>query len=403
MARAEIKLTTLDLLAGARVEAARALPYLAKGLWRLTFIESVEVPTFTVDSRWRVYCNPEFTRVCAREGTLAGAVLHEALHRILRHEARSKAIGADDHKHANDCQDCEINARIDEARSAKGAPVRLPSCGIHARDFGWPVGLAWEEYYRLPRKQSPDPKSGGKNPCSGGSGATGKGEPWELPPDAPGGVSEAEGEIVRAQVAEATRQYAEAHGRGALPSGILRWAEEFGTPPPVPWRELVVATVRYQLAAKMGPAPSYARQSRRTWDSMALPVHRLPLANVCIVCDTSGSMSTDDLGKIIASVLEAVEALGKITAVGCDSNATEPVEVRHVDDLREALAGGGGTDMRVGLAKAAESMPDAIVCVTDGETPWPDAAPDGISVTIVLTRKSECTAPTWAQVIEAID
>ena len=132
-------------------------------------------------------------------------------------------------------------------------------------------------------------------------------------------------------------------------------------------------------------------------------MHRLPTATVCIVGDTSGSMGDADIGKIIASVLDAVEALGKVTAIGCDAAAYEPVEVRHVDDLREALKGGGGTDMRVGIARAVESAPDAIVVVTDGETPWPGEAPE-VPVTIVLTRKDPCMdLPAWAQVVDAAD
>jgi predicted metal-dependent peptidase len=402
MARRESKLTTLDLLAGARVEACRKLPYLAKGLWRLTFIECDKVPTFAVDSKWRVYCNPEFTRACMKEGSLAGGVVHEGLHRILKHEKRAKCIHAEDHEHANICQDCEINERIDEARSAKGDTLRLPTCGVHARDYGWPESLSWEEYYRLPRAEQKKDKP---NPCSGGSGTTGKRQPWELGDEAPGGVSEAEGEIIRAQVAQAVKEHADGRGRGTVPAGILRWAEDYGAPPPVPWRELVAAQVRYQIEAKRGPSPSYARPSRRLWDSMSLPVHRLPTATVCIVGDTSGSMGERDIGKIIASVLDAVEVLGKVTAIGCDAEAYEPVEVRHVDDLREALRGGGGTDMCVGLAKAAESRPDAIVCVTDGITPWPAEAPEGIPVVVVLTRAESdyCAPPAWAQVIEAAD
>ena len=417
----ETKLTTLDLLAGARVEACRKLPYLAKGLWRLTFVESAEVPTFAVDSKWRVYCNPDFTRVCLAEGTLAGAVVHEGLHRILKHEKRGHAIHAEDHEHWNRAGDCEINARIDHTLHDDKRAIRLPSCGIHARDFGWQDDLSAEEYYRLPRKQEqsggkpgkPGDGSGGKpgagdskekpNPCAGGSGATGHREPWELGDDAPGGVSEAEAEVIRAQVAQAVKDHAEAKGRGTVPDGILRWAEEYGAPPPIPWREMVAAQVRYQIEAKRGPSPSYARPSRRIWDSISLPVHRLPTATVCIVGDTSGSMGDADIGKIIASVLDAVEALGKVTAIGCDAAAYEPVEVRHVDDLREALKGGGGTDMRVGIARAVESEPDAIVVVTDGETPWPGEAPE-VPVTIVLTRKDPCMdLPAWAQVVDAAD
>ena len=392
------------------MRAAHFLPYLGAALYRLTFIECEDVPTFGVDEHWRVYCNPKFTRQCFDDKTVIGGVIHEVLHPTLHHKKRAQVIGATDHAHANVCEDCEINHRIDEARiKVQGFPetIALPPCGVHARDFGWQPGLMWEEYYKLPRPEKKEDDKPEDKPCSGGSGATGQKAPWEKPGDAPGGVSEAEGEIIRAQVAEAIRKHVEAKGRGSVPAGLLRWAEEFGEPPPVPWHDLVAAQVRYQIEARRGPAPSYARPSRREWDSMSLPVHRLPTSNVCIVGDTSASMTSEgadsDLSKVIATVWDAVETLGKVSAIGCDSDASEVVEVRHIDDLREALSGGGGTDMRVGLAKAAESNPDVIVCVTDGDTLWPHEAPDDIPVVVVLTRDpGNCEAPpSYAQVIFA--
>jgi predicted metal-dependent peptidase len=112
-------------------------------------------------------------------------------------------------------------------------------------------------------------------------------------------------------------------------------------------------------------------------------------------------MGDRDIAKAIATVLDAAGSVANVTAVGCDSEATEPVRVQSLEDIRDALRGGGGTDMRVGLAKAAESQPDAIVCVTDGETPWPHEAPEGIPIIVVLTR--EYSAPSWAETILATD
>src|SRR4029077_19391082 len=107
----------------------------------------------------------------------------------------------------------------------------------------------------------------------------------------------------------------------------------------------------------------------------------------------------DDLGSALTCVFDACEALGQISVVSCDAEAGEPVEVRHVDDLREHLRGGGGTNMIVGIARAAEHDPDAIVVVIDGDTPWPEKEPDA-ALTVVLTRECHHPPPAWADVIQ---
>lgn len=390
-----IELSFVDFVSEGRFRAAQKLPYLAKALWRLTFVECTEVPTFAVDSHWRVYCNPAFTKEAFYDKTLAGDIIHECLHRVLEHEKRAKLTKAEDGDKWNRAGDAEINERIRDAR------VDVWAKAIYPETEGWEPRHSAEEYYRCDCK---DGKGGGRGKCSGGSGVTGKPLPFEKgepSPEVRGGVTEAEAIVVRAQVAQAIKAHAKA--RGNVPAELLRWAESFGTPPPVPWHELVSAQVRYQIEAKLGPSPSYARPSRRMWDSIVLPVHRLPVPTVAVVGDTSGSMVEGDIAKIVATVYDGVDTLGRLLAVGCDAAASEVVEVNHIDDLRQALRGGGGTDMRVGLAKAAEAAPDCIVCVTDGETPWPDAPPDGIPVVIVLTRgaPSYRPPPAWATVIDA--
>lgn len=395
-----------DILALARFQAARAVPYLARGLWACTYIESEEVPTFAIDHKWRVLVNPAFARACEQEGSLGAALVHEALHNVLRHGTRARilagqSLDGDTHDLAwiawNRAGDCEINYRIDELKGLK-----LPSCGIHAQDFGWEPGQAAEAYYR----ESPKKEGRKSGSCAGGSGA-GCPHPGEkaLPKDGepgPQGLSEAEGDLVSASVAQAVKDAA-ASKPESVPKGLLRWAETFGDPPAVDWRQLVQARVRHAVSTRKGPSPSYARQSRRSMGcAMILPVYRQALPQITIVCDTSGSMGDSDIGKSLAAVADACLALGSVKACACDAAAGDVVEVSHPDDSKEVFTGGGGTDMLAGIAAALDGNPDCIVVCTDGETAWPTEAPS-VPVVIVLTRNPTYCGrpPAWAEVIPA--
>ena len=163
------------------------------------------------------------------------------------------------------------------------------------------------------------------------------------------------------------------------------------------------ARIAYATQAKRGLTPSYARPSRRDMGcAMILPVYRAPVPRVSLMLHASGSMGQGDIGTALAIVVDACLALGHVQAVACDATAGDVVDVRRVDDLRDYLKGGGGTDMVAGIARAEETSPDGIVVVTDGETPWPSEAPS-VPVVVVLTRDpSYCgRPPTWASVVQA--
>jgi predicted metal-dependent peptidase len=390
------RLTVRDTIDKARWHATKKFPYLSRALFAATFVETDKVPTMAVDKRFRVYFNPAHIRECELESfdAVIEGVVHEILHPTLRHETRARASHAADHAHWNRCGDCEL------VQSIRAAGIKLWSKGLTPEKMGWPEDLTAEEYYKLPRDQDPR----GNPTCSGGSGAGGNPGPWELTPGeaGPAGLSDTEADVLRAVVAQAIREHAERKGRGSVPGGMLRWAESMLAPPTIDWKAMIAARVRYHIDSRLGPVASYARPSRRDAGGLVLPVHRSPRANVVIVGDTSGSMGDTDIGKVLGVVHEAVLALGVIKALGCDSAAVDPVEIHHIDDLREALKGGGGTNMAAGIERAARDNPDAIVVVTDGDTDWPDDPPES-PVVIVLTRQTRCAVPTWADVIDASD
>ena len=347
-----------------------------------------------------MYVNPEYIRKCAEDDTLVGEILHELLHPTQRSWTRCKAIQGE-HRRWNAAHDAEIDQQVEIMSNFKGERPKLVSERVKPETLGGKPGMVAEELYRLSQEKHPTKTI--KCHCSGGSGVTGVKAEWESSPggkgkELPQGLSEAESTLVLAAMAQDVLKHAEKRGRGSVPSGILRWAEEFGDAPPIDWRSMVQAKIRYAIDSKRGASPSYARPTRRSSGGLVLPVHRMPVPRVTIVGDTSGSMREEDIGGILAVVYDACETLGKVSVVSCDAAATEPVEIRHLEELKEHLLGGGGTDMVEGIRMAESNSPDAIVVVTDGDTPWPDEEPS-VPVTVVLTRRPYGEPPTWAEVV----
>jgi len=87
---------------------------------------------------------------------------------------------------------------------------------------------------------------------------------------------------------------------------------------------------------------------------------------------------------------------------GADLAAARPpaigavTRVCRVGDVR--LAGGGGTDLRVGMeaAESAHPLPDVVVALTDGCTPWPDRPTRArLVIAVIGDRVAAQHVPEW--------
>ncbi|MBV1850200.1 vWA domain-containing protein [Catellatospora tritici] len=379
-------------LLAARLRAAQDRPYLATALYSLTIVASEQVPTMGVDRHWRCYANPRFVAETPVD-QLAAVWIHEVAHLLRDHHGRADRLPvADrrDHHRLNIAQDCEINDDL----LADGLP--LPESRVDPKALGLPIGQLFEQYLpSLPNTRYVLVECG--------SGAHGNPMPWELDPAGAAGVPGVEADAIRRQTAHAMRGHQ--RSRGKLPAGWQRWAQQV-LEPVVDWRQALTGAVR-EAAAWAGGAVDYTyqRPSRRgaALRGVVLPSLRAPLPRVAIVVDTSGSMSEDDLAAVmgeISGVLRAVGVRGnRVTVLACDADVHATRKVATVGEV--VLAGGGGTDMRVGVAAAlaVPQPPHVVIVLTDGYTPWPEAALSRTRIIAGLVGDQPPTPPGWIESI----
>ncbi|UBI35105.1 MULTISPECIES: vWA domain-containing protein [Streptomyces] len=400
-----------DKLFAARLYAARVRPYLATALFALRPVASWRVPTMAVDRYWRCYVSPAFV-AGTPVGELAGVWVHEVSHLLRDHHGRGDRIarergltGRGDRLRMNIAADCEINDDV------YGDGLVRPEGAVVPAALGLPEGELMEDYlsrFGLGRYD----RDLAWLDC--GSGADGLEREWELGPEGADALSEQERDAVRFRVAQGITARP-----GDSPRGWRRWAEEVFHPPQ-PWRELLGAAVRSAATGSgAGEDYSYGRPARRSAGvpGAVLPSLRRRPPRVTVVVDTSGSVSDAELGGALLEVAAISRAVGcrrdLVTVVSCDAAAQGVHLLCRAEGI--PLVGGGGTDLRAGFARALEApgRPDAIVVLTDGQTPWPDVRPPCRTV-VGLFRRPDAgpswdeddpghvpdAPPAWARVVE---
>jgi predicted metal-dependent peptidase len=391
-----------ELFTLARLRATIAWPQLAPAVWALRTPVPVQGlaakcgGAVATDMRWRVYYDPEEIKSFT-PGQAAATLVHEAWHCLHGHAERVRDAGIEPRWQAavNAATDASINGDMERCAPAPLWPYEV----ITPKVLAMPVGLPWEQYYPAAKLLcGPDAKA------RGGSSADGMPRDWEAP-SSPGdtGADRAERESVRRQVARAISRM----GPYAAPAGWRRWASEIVSGPRVPWQQLLGAALRGGLATASGMV-DYSRQvpsRRQAVTPVLLPTLRRPVATVDVLVDTSGSMGADELGRALAEVEGIIRATGAAVRVySCDAEVHGGVQrVSQANAVH--LVGGGGTDMRPGIALVERQRPlaDTLVILTDGYVcAWPKAKPHVGRVVVGLlgTHSGRGSLPPWALGVE---
>jgi predicted metal-dependent peptidase len=381
-------------LVAARTWAASRFPYLASALFAAAVTAQPECRTIAVDRTWHIHVDP--TVLEALDVEEVGKVLvHLSGHLLREHALRAETLrveGDEGRAQWNRAADAEIN---DDLAGDGAVPTVAPDV---------PASLGCEDH-QLAESYYARGRSGPRHwDC--GSGCDNGDRSW----DASGGIDREQSQLLRLGVAADIQRRAHQEP-GTIPGGWRRWAESV-LPSRVDWRRVLAAEIRNGIANAAGKVDyTYRRPARRAsvTPDVVLPSLYRPLPNVAVVCDTSGSMHEALLTRALAEVEGLLVRGGlrqaQVRVLAVDTNVHA---VRRVTSARQVeLAGGGGTDMGVGIAAAAglRPKPSVIVVLTDGFTPWPAQAPKGVRVVIGLLTQHEgmslsrFPAPGWARVV----
>jgi predicted metal-dependent peptidase len=359
-----------------------------------------------MDKHGRMYINPQVIKNWQPEH-IATILVHEMFHFLNEHFDR---IGTRDQKRWNIATDMEIANTL----CAMDFRLDTPVPHVTPEQYNLPDNLLAEEYYDMLRDKSEgggedtsgngDENNNGNSSGSGnghpsGSASDGIEKPWELPPDDAEhpGLSDAEQELMRREVARAIEQHFK--DKGNIPAGLKRLCTRIRRKNGVDWRTLLRRAVKQTIYIRgSGDQFSYRHPNRRRQDSnFIFPSLERIRPNVAVVIDTSGSMDSAELQKAVQEVDALLQEIrSEITVLSVDAEVHTVQRIRNANHVQ--LEGGGGTNMMVGIRTAAglKQKPNLIIVITDGYTDWNEQKPPKTPPVIaVLTNRNSETPPAW--------
>jgi len=390
----------------ARVKLMLGEPYLASAIARFPVVNARDMDwcgSMATDGYY-IYVDPAF---CAGldPDEIAFVFAHEVMHCVLGHIDRR---GDRDPGVWNLAIDYATNLMLVELG------LKMPKVGLYDRRF---QGMTAEGIYacladpplpglatgETPRRL----RAGGRAPHAGddanGGEVCGKGWDLHLSPDDLRGRSVRAIEFPTAEERKRmriaiTRAMAEKL-HGSAP-GLFESEIRQAGGGEVPWRTLVS---RFFTGLRRDDYRLMPPNKKHLWRGIYLPTMGVPgPSHIVAAVDTSGSMSDEDLARILAELdkLRSVTEC-RLTLIQCDAS------IQKVDDFdawtptrfdRFRFVGRGGTsflpvfDWIRGEALRTHFLPDALIYLTDGFGAFPERPPE-YPVVWIMTEQCSREAP----------
>lgn len=396
MSRKHIK----DLPPGMRLPAARAhaggvMPYFLGGIQNLSPQEAPGLGTFGVtETGFLLVDSDVLAKLFVDE--MSTILLHEYLHVYFNHSDRFREmirkglLDTSDMELFNDAADAEINDNLQDANCVFPRAEVMGGDPVTAESLGMKRGLTAESYAIALKKKGHKPNrppKGGQGGLPACGSAAGNPVADEPPGNDPNAKTPADNDVQRKadsqQVANAVKS------RGSVPAGIALTAEGLLAEPKVRWEDELAVEVQKGVRHKAGMADyTFSNRSHMQGamemmfgeESPVLPGTHAPLAKIALVVDTSGSMGSS-YPRILREAQGVLKASGgaRTTVVACDAKVHSLVEVKSVEEIKQNLKGGGGTDFRPAFSALQklppDRRPDLVVFATDGMGAYPEVEP----------------------------
>ena len=332
---------------------------------------------------------------------LSFVVLHEGMHKGLRHLTTWRTLFEKNPRLANMACDYVVNRMIVKADPTESV-VQFPRkpdgtrLGLYNPDYD---GMSAVQIFRLLEQEqdNPNENSSGQGGGSGGDESFdehGWDEAKEMSPEEEKALQKEIDHAMRRGEAEAKRCGA---GKGDIPAEVGQLLR-----PQIDWREALREFVTAHCTAK--DDSTYRRLNRRfhALDLIMPTTYGENLGHIVLGGDLSGSMWCGDpspMQKILSEVVHVTRICNPehVDLLYWDSHVAGHEEYKRGDYESIASAmrprGGGGTDPRCveRYLKENNIRPDCIVMLTDGETfgQWGSNWPAPVLWVVVDNPKAE--------------
>jgi len=291
--------------------------------------------------------NPQFFEDLTEEERV-GLIAHEAWHVALQHMFREDGK---DHEVWNKAGDYVINQLLHDAS------YDLPSGGLQDNQFrDWSTNQVYD--YLMEQDEQKNSGNGDffcdvREPPKGGDGETDKEAAEKLK------------NTVKGILVKATNQSKmQGEQAGNIPAEILRELDKLINPI-LPWETLLD---RF-LSDHCKDDYSWARPNKRFMPDMIMPSQfSESLGSITIAIDTSGSITDDDMSKILSEITSIKERFNpkELIILDCDYDIhSEYVVTEDMQICDLQFRGGGGTSFQPVIDYCNKQKPQALLYFTD--------------------------------------